>query len=145
MCLKLRFCSEWELKNPSFSTFLSRRHVNEVSKLKPFKPVIDMVISQYLFRIYMFIFQDVLTLKLFNFISFINESYTSLLHYEKACDGVDAHYDDYSGCQYLLFTKYTYYIIIYGVISQHLTANYKYKCKKLQHKKYFCIKYMWEG
>lgn len=53
-----------------------------------------MVISQYLFRIYMFIFQDVLTLKLFNFISFINESYTSLLHYEKACDGVDAHYDD---------------------------------------------------
>lgn len=35
-----------------------------------------MVISQYLFRIYMFIFQDVPTLELFNFISFINESYT---------------------------------------------------------------------
>lgn len=88
LCLKLRFCSEWELKNPSFSTFLLRRHVNEVSKLKPFKPVIDMVISQYLFRIYMFIFQDVPTLELFNFISFINESYTSLLHYDQGLEGV---------------------------------------------------------
>lgn len=144
MCLKLRFCSEWELKNPSFSTFLSRRHVNEVSKLKPFKHVIDMVISQYLFRIYMFIFQDVLTLKLFNFISFINESYTSLLHSDQGLEGVWRCRCPL-WCQYLLFTKYTYYIIIYGVISQHLTANYKYKCKKLQHKKYFCIKYLWEG
>lgn len=47
-----------------------------------------MVISQYLFRIYMFIFQDVPTLELFNFISFINESYTSLLHNDQGLEGV---------------------------------------------------------
>lgn len=47
-----------------------------------------MVISQYLFRIYMFIFQDVPTLKLLNFISFINDSYTSVLHYDQGLDGV---------------------------------------------------------